>query len=77
MRPELLGLKRMVPPVAGTPLTETTPVTVASFKDVSVRGLPSPQPCMTKTVKIAIARKRVVEGRNRGMGELQYDSQPR
>src|SRR6516162_11561016 len=42
--PELAGLKRIDPPVAGTPLTETTPLTVASVSDMSTLGLPSPQP---------------------------------
>ena len=32
IRPELLGLKLIVPPVTGTPLAVTTPVTVASVE---------------------------------------------
>src|SRR5262249_37895991 len=68
--PELLGLKRIVPPVAGTPFTETLPVTVASVKDESVFGLPSPQPCTPQAVRIAVAASVVEMARNRRMSVL-------
>ena len=58
IRPELLGLKRIVPPPAGFPLTVTIPLTVASVSDVSTHGLPSPQPASEKPrPKSASARR--------------------
>src|SRR3954468_6291510 len=53
IRPELLGLKLIFPPVAGVPFTVTTPVTVASLCEVSIDGFPSEQPDVIARTKTA------------------------
>jgi hypothetical protein len=60
----------MVPPVAGTPLTITTPVTVASVSEVSTLGLPSPQPGVVVQESKVIARRSTVRRRKSIMGSI-------
>src|SRR5207248_6855526 len=70
IRPELLGLKWIVPPVTGIPLAVTTPVTVASLSEVSTLGLPSPQPETVARVSNVIANRKASRRRKTIMGSI-------